>query len=136
MSWDETALPHEKLSEASVITGRRESRRFPKGCGERACLAEANRQSDIGHRGRGLRQQRLGALHTTAGVKSMRRDAEGLLEGPAEIVRAQANQLGERGERYLLGEMLLDIGGDDTLLPRREPAPNGRLDAGGSAGVE
>ena len=45
--------------------------------------------------------------------------AEGLLERPTEIVRAQTDQLGKPGERYLLGKVLIDIGGDDALLPSR-----------------
>jgi hypothetical protein len=64
-------------------------------------------------------------------VISARRQAEGLLERPTEIVRAQTDQLGKPGERYLLAKVLIDIGGDDALLPSREtpshrsfPAPN------------
>jgi hypothetical protein len=43
----------------------------------------------------------------------------------------ETDQLGKPGERYLLGKVLIDIGGDDALLPSREtpshrsfPAPN------------
>ena len=58
-------------------------------------------------------------------VISMRRQAEGLFERPAEIVPAQANELCERGEWYLFGQMLLDVGGDDPLLPGGETAARG-----------
>ena len=51
---------------------------------------------------------------------------EGLLEGPAKIERAEANKLSERGKRYLLAQVLLDIGGDDPLLPGRETATHRR----------
>ena len=52
----------------------------------------------------------------------MRRPTEGLLEGPTEIVGAEADQLRERGERYRLGKVLLDIGDDGPLLPGGESA--------------
>jgi hypothetical protein len=56
--------------------------------------------------------------------------AERLLERPAEMVRAQASELGEGGERDLVGEMLLDITCDSALLPAGEPTPDRRLDVG------
>ena len=70
-----------------------------------------------------------------AGVISVRRYAERLLERPAEIVRTQANKLRESPERYLLGEVLLDVGRNRPLLPGSEAAPSGRSDAWGP-GVE
>jgi hypothetical protein len=45
------------------------------------------------------------------------------------MIWAQANELRECGERYLLRKVLLDIGGDDPLLPSGEPAPDLRTDA-------
>jgi hypothetical protein len=55
------APPHEKslpltLCEAAVIRGRGQPGRLAKRRGKRAGLAEADRQSDIGHRGCGLCQ--------------------------------------------------------------------------------
>jgi hypothetical protein len=44
----------------------------------------------------------------------MRRHAEGLLERPTEMKRAQADQLRERSERYRFGKVILDIGDDGT----------------------
>src|ERR1700730_2249295 len=113
-------LPMSNSCEASAIRGRSEAGRLAKRGGERACLAEADRHSDLRHRRCGFRQQHLGVLDAAAAVKSMRRHAERFFEGAAEIVRAQANELRESGERYLLGKMLLDIGGDRALLPRGE----------------
>src|SRR5450755_2242841 len=73
---------------------------------ERARFAESHVQSDRGDRCLGIRQQCLGALDATVRVESMGRHAEGLLECPAEMVRAQASELGEGGERDLVGDML------------------------------
>ena len=58
----------------------------------------------------------------------MRRKPEGLLERPAKVIPAELDQLRERGERDLLADVLLDIGGDGPLLPGREAAPRGRFD--------
>ena len=52
----------------------------------------------------------------------MRRKAEGLLEGAAEVVGAQARELRESRKRYLLRQMLLDVRADDALLPGGQPA--------------
>src|SRR6476659_3061622 len=121
--------------EVSPIRGRREARRLAECGGERACLAEADRQSDLGHRGCGFRQQYLGVLDASAAVISMRRHSERLLEGTAEIVRAQADELREGRQRYLLGKMFLDVGGDRALLPSGKSATGGSLDAW-SPGIE
>jgi len=51
----------------------------------------------------------------------MRRNAEGLLEGPAKIIGAQASKACERGERNLLFQVLLDIGRDDPFLLKHIP---------------
>ena len=53
-----------------------------------------------------------------------------MLEGPAEIVPAQADELRKRVERYLLHKMFLDVGGDDPFLPRGEAAPELGRDGG------
>src|ERR1700736_3263343 len=55
----------------------------------------------------------------------MRRHAEGLLERPAEIIGTQTNESREGLERDLLGEVLLDKGVDDPLLPAGETAARG-----------
>src|ERR1700719_2818072 len=58
---------------------------------------------------------------------AMRWYAEGLLERPTEIVRAQADQLRERGERYRFVKVVLDIGDDGPLLPSGESAADLRF---------
>ena len=50
--------------------------------------------------------------------------AKGLAEGPAAIVRAQANPLCEFGKRYWLNQVLLDIVDSYASLPGLEPAMN------------
>src|SRR3984893_5043664 len=89
-----------RLAQAPVIGGRGQPGRLAKSGGERACLAESYGKSDIGHRRSWLCQQRLSAFDAPAGMVAMRRRAEGLLERPTEIVRAPADQLRARGERY------------------------------------
>jgi hypothetical protein len=79
------------------------------------------------HRKCRLRQKRLGALDTLVRVIAVRRDAERLLEGPAEVKGAQVRELGQLGKRHRLAKVLLDIGGHDTLLPGSEPASDGSL---------
>src|SRR5258707_7707408 len=118
-----------RLYKGPAIRRRRDARRLVERRGERARFAVADGHSDIRHRRRGLRQQKLGAFDATAVVISMRRHAERLLEGPAEIIRAQANQPRESRERYRLGEMLLDVGSDRSLLPGGEATLRGNLDA-------
>src|SRR4029077_19560324 len=73
------------------------------------------------HRGLRLRQQELGAFHAAAVVIAMRRQAERLPEGPAEIVRTQPGQPCESRKRDRLGEMVFDVGGDEALLPGGKP---------------
>src|SRR5438270_594281 len=45
-----------------------------------------------------------------------------MLERAAEMVRAQPRQIGKRRERNVIGDMLLDIGGQSLLLPARKAA--------------
>jgi len=59
----------------------------------------------------------------------MRRQAERLLEGPAEIVRTQADQPGESRKRYRLGKMFFDVARDDALLPACEATLRSRCAA-------
>ena len=107
-----------------MIPGRRLPGRFAERGRERTRLAKPDRQSDLGHRELRLGQERLGVLDASAVVISVRRHPEGLLKRAAEIIRTQTNETRERGERYLFGEMFLDIGGDDPLLPAGEAAPH------------
>src|SRR6267378_128864 len=60
-------------------------------------------------------------------VITVRRHAEGTLERAGEMVRAQPRQFGEGGERDVVGDMLLDIGGHPLLLPGRKAATTDRL---------
>src|ERR1700682_4363521 len=78
--------------EATAGRGRSLADGLAKRRGERACLVEAHGQSDFRHRRRGFHQQRPGALHAAATVVSMRRRTERLPEGPAKMVRTEANQ--------------------------------------------
>jgi DNA-binding transcriptional LysR family regulator len=63
-------------------------------------------------------------------VISVRRNAEGLFEGPREVEWAQANESCQLGDRNRFGEVLLDIRNNDSLLPRGKPASGVRLDRG------
>ena len=64
-----------------------------------------------------------------AAVISMRRRTERLPEGTTKMVRTEANQPRQSRERYLLGEMFFDVGGDHALLPGGEAAPYRNFDA-------
>src|SRR5215472_15289210 len=55
--------------------------------------------------------------------------AERSLERPAEMIRAQPNEVRERGERYLLGDMFFDVAAHASLLPGGETAARRRFDA-------
>src|SRR5262249_56575291 len=59
----------------------------------------------------------------------MGRHAERPLERPAEMIRAQPNEVRERGERYLRGDVFFDIRGHHPLLPAGETATRRRFDA-------
>src|SRR6266404_1735538 len=54
---------------------------------------------------------------------SVRRQAEGMLERPGEMVGTEPRQLGEGRERDVVRETLLDIGRHALLLPRRKASP-------------
>src|SRR5215475_11789969 len=96
---------------------------------EGARFAEAELEGDLGHRAGRLCQQRLGAFDAAADVIAVWRNAERLLEGAAEIVGAQMNELRQRIERYRLGEVFLDVCGNEALLPNGEAAPHRRCAA-------
>src|SRR5260370_393821 len=113
----------------SCRSGRGKAGRFGKCRAERTGLAEARGQSDLRHRERRIGQQNLRALDASAGVIAVRRHAKGLLEGPAEIVRAEPNQLRELGERDLVAKVLLDVRDRDPLLPGGETAAHRRYAA-------
>src|SRR5262245_17996819 len=89
--------------------------------GERAGLAEADRQADLGDRGVD-REQRLRPLDAPAGHVEQRRQAKTLLEGAREMERAEPRELGELRQQHGLGEVRLDIVGNARLLPRRQSA--------------
>src|SRR5258708_39161921 len=59
-----------------------------------------------------------------AAVISMRRRTKRLPEGTTKMVWTKANQPRQSRERYLLGEMFFDVGGDHALLPGSEAAPH------------
>src|SRR3954471_24348606 len=115
-------------SQAALISGWRLPGRLAERGGERAGLAESDRQADIGYRQLRLGQERLGLLDASAVVIPVGRHPQRLLERPAEIIGTQANETRKRGERYLLGEMFLDIRGHDPLLPARKAAPHRSFD--------
>src|ERR1700752_4002581 len=58
---------------------------------------------------------------------SVRRHAEGTLERAGEMIWTEPHQLGQRRERNIVGDMLLDIGGHPLLLPARKAATTDRL---------
>src|SRR5258708_37081610 len=62
-------------------------------------------------------------------VVSMGRRPERLPEGTTKMVWTEANQPRQSRERYLLGEMFFDVGGDHALLPGSEAAPRRNFDA-------
>jgi hypothetical protein len=102
--------------------------------GEGARFTVAQGQSDIRHRRGASRQQKLGVFDATAVVIAARRQAERLLEGPAEIVRTQADQPREGRQRYRLGQMLFDVGRGRALLPGGKSAFRRSFDAWRSGG--
>src|SRR5580704_3661582 len=115
--------------QASAIVRRGLTGGLAKGGGEGARRAEAERHAYLRHGVARFRQQRLGVLDATAAVIVMRWNTERLLERPAEIMGAQAHKACQCGERYLLDQVLLDVVGDDPLLPGREPAADRQFDA-------
>src|SRR5712671_2723761 len=110
------------LAEAALIAARRLSGDLAERGSERARLAEAEGEPDLGDRVPARGQHDLGLLDAASGVIAMRWHAERLLEGAAEIIGGEPGETGKRRERDLLEQMLLDIRGHDPLLPRGEPA--------------
>src|SRR5438270_1036947 len=78
-------------------------------------------------------QHDLRLLNTPVCVVAMRRNAKRLLERTAEVISAQPREPGESCERYLLGQMFVDICGYEPLLPGGKPAPNRSFRARSSA---
>ena len=101
--------------EPGVLAERRR-----KGAG----LAKAQIDPDLRHRHRGIGQQRLGLLDAQAAHVAVRRQAEGLLERPHEMKGAQPHDVGQRGQRNVVREVLLDVLRNLLLLPAGEPASN------------
>src|SRR5262249_54515277 len=56
---------------------------------------------------------------------AVRWNSKGALECPTEMMLAQPSKLCERGERYMLVEMLFDVGTDRAHLPAGEAATIG-----------
>src|SRR5262249_60922701 len=61
-----------------------------KGRAERAGVAKAQLESDLGYRKIRLRQKHLGPLHPSRSYITARRQAEGFFEGAGKVERAQA----------------------------------------------
>src|SRR6202022_4358486 len=114
--------PSPTLIEIATITARGLACQPMKRGGEGARLAEADLERDRGDGQLTIRQQLLGPFDSAVGVISVRRHAEGALERPGEMVRAQPRQLGEGREGNIVGDILLDIGGHPLLLPARKAA--------------
>src|SRR5581483_12271873 len=94
-----------------------------------ACFGEPDAHADLGHRYRTFGEESFRMLDAPVRVVTVRRLSEGLLEGSAEMIGAETGKLGERCERNRFGKMLLDIGGDNALLPGGEPAAEHLLGA-------
>ena len=58
---------------------------------------------------------------------SVRRQAERTLERAGEMIWTEPRQLGQRRERNIVGDMLLDIGNHPLLLPGSKAATTDRL---------
>src|SRR4029079_9074655 len=56
----------------------------------------------------------------------VRGHAEGLLERAAEVARAQADEASQSCQGYVLGQVVLDEGGNEAPLPSRQPSPGQR----------
>jgi hypothetical protein len=69
---------------------------------ERARFAEAQLERDVGLRRTRICQQRLGALDASVDVVAVQWNAERLLEGAAEIVGAEVNDVRQHMEWVLL----------------------------------
>src|SRR5262249_60838811 len=108
-------------SEASVI-GRRHVCECTKCPRERTRFAKAGPDADLRHGKRWLLQQVPRMIHPAGHMVVMWRRAERLLEGAGKMIRAEVDQFCERGQRNLLGEMLLDEFHYALLLPHRQAA--------------
>src|SRR4029079_12373646 len=100
-----------------MISGRSETGCLAKGCGERARIMESKSQSNTGHRRRGFREKSLGTFDTPARMVAVRWHAEGLFEVAPKMVGAQPSSLCKSWKRYWLGQVILNMAGDDALLP-------------------
>src|SRR5690349_11125445 len=89
---------------------------------ERAGLRETERHADLRHRPIPVGKQHLGTLDAASDEVAMRRCAERVLEGAGKMEWAQPRDLGERRERHVLREVLLDEFRDPMALPSRKPA--------------
>src|SRR5262245_45864648 len=103
--------------------------------GEGARFVEAQIRSDLRYGHRRIRQQSLGLLDPKSAHVAVRRQSEGLLERPHEMIRAQSYDIGQRCQRRVFRKVLLDILRDPFLLPTGKPPTNGMV-RGDSAVVE
>src|SRR5262245_3006288 len=105
------SIPRDRAASfhSSAILRRSDPGHMTKRRREGTCFTESELERDFGHRASRLRQQCLGAFDAATDVIAVRRNAERLFEGEAEIVGAQMNELRQRFERYRLGEVFLDV---------------------------
>src|SRR3954451_16921947 len=106
-----------RLCKASMISCRSQPCQLSKCRRERARFAETELQSNFGHGMLTLGEQGLWALDAPAAVIAVRRNSEGLFEASAKICRTEPDQPGKFCERNRLGHVLVNISGDDPLLP-------------------
>ena len=90
--------------------------------GEGGGIGEADLECNRGDGQLAIGQQLFGPLDAAIGVISVRRHAEGALERPGEMARAEPRQFGQRRKRDVVGNMLLDVGGHSLLLPTGKAA--------------
>ena len=120
-------------SESTVVMARCLACDFPKHRRKRARLTKANGEPDLGHRMFSLCQHYLGVFYAPICMVPMRRHAKRLLERPAKVKGAQSSHPRESGDRNLIGQVFLDVGADDPLLPCGQTTPDGGIEARWSA---
>src|SRR5437868_15424497 len=98
-----------RLLQRAAERARRDARALAKDLREIAREVEAAGERDVEHRSILVGEQRFRPLDAALQLITMRRDAEGALEGAAEMRRAQLRHPGKIGERDILRQMRLDI---------------------------
>src|SRR6266852_2743283 len=107
--------------DAAPIFGRRPPRQFVERRCERARLAEAHIERDLGHRLVRFGKKGLCPLDAPAGVIAVRWHTEGPLERPRGMKDAQLCDFREFRQRDLLAHIFLDVLDDRAPLPTRKP---------------